>query len=553
MDLTIKAKHTTLFLLFCSAATFQQGFAQTGTRNADSVIQTQQFNVYQEYTPEVQKKTKEAIIPEMPKFDTINPVYKYTVPEQKLTYKYQAVPIRPLALGLNNQAPQYENYIKAGAGNYRTILVDAGISNIQGKNFQSVIHGQHLSQKGGITNRQSSRTAIDGIGYYQFQNHDLEIGAAFNRVGAAAYGRNSDTFRVATLDSLRQVYWGARAHVALENGKEKKLTYKPQIGASYYTDRRAASEVGFNIAAPFQYKLAEDIKAGININGDFYSYTVNKAAIANNLFALSPYIDFKALESDARIGLIAAFGKNNKFYLLPDLRLSIPLIKDKLVVNGGVKGEVIQNTFEQLSSKNPFMHNSYLVQQTSQMKAFTGFDYNLTDKITFGGSVSWNQWKNLPMFINDYGINSNGSFFNVIYDDKVQAVMFDGYFKYQINETFGLIGSGAWTSFTYKETADKIYHEPQLKLGGALFVKPFKGLYTSVKLDYWDRIFYITETGASEKLLPLVDLSLQAEYQIIPRLSLFLQVNNILNKQYERYNLYNVYGINAIGGLRLKF
>jgi outer membrane receptor protein involved in Fe transport len=54
-------------------------------------------------------------------------------------------------------------------------------------------------------------------------------------------------------------------------------------------------------------------------------------------------------------------------------------------------------------------------------------------------------------------------------------------------------------------------------------------------------------------LNPATDVSLSAEYQIIPRLSAFMQVNNLLNNKYQRWYGYEVYGFNIYGGLRLKF
>lgn len=553
MSLHIKSKYIPVSLLLLTGAYAPKSWSQNVQRGTDTVIRTQEFNVYQVYVPEVQKKTKERIIPDVPKFDTINPVYQYEVPEQKLTYTYQAVPIRPLALGLDKQQHNFENYIKAGFGNYSSFLLDAGISALQTEKFQSVLHARHLSQKGGLTNRQSSLSEFSGTGYYQLEHHDLEAGIQFTRRGSSYYGLNQPVYPYPELDSVRQVYWGIKGQVAIENSNNSRFVYKPRLGGSYYADRRNASETGMDISIPLAYQIDSTLKLGLDLNGNFYSYTVNNRSVGNHLIAARPYADISILKSDLHIGIRPSLGIDNRFYLLPDITLRVPLIENALTLNGGFKGEVIQNTFEQLSSKNPFIYNNYLVQQSRQLKVFGGFDSKLGKHMSLGGSIAWNQWNNLPVFINDYSRTADGRYFSIIYEGKVQGLTFDGYFKYQVNESFGVTGAGSWTSFTYKERMNKIYHEPQLKLSGEVFARPVKQLYLSAKLEYWDRIFYLTETGTTENLLPITDLSLQGEYQIIPRLSLFLQLNNILNRQYERFNLYNVYGFNIIGGLRFKF
>lgn len=522
---------------------------------SDSVLKTQTFDVYQIYIPEVQKKSKERITPDLPKFDTINPVYQYTVPEQKLSYSYQAVPIRPLALGLENQVPGFENYVKAGFGNYTSVLLDAGISTLQTENFQSIIHAQHLSQKGGnVTNRQSSQTNVSAKGYSQFKNHDVFAAINYNRRGGAYYGLRPDTLLEApSLDSVRQAYWGINGKVGFENDATHKFRYKPSVGVGYFADRNDANETNVQIDLPVSYRVDSIFTLGIGVHGNFNQYKVLGTSMSNNAFYVHPYVQMNLATANIQIGAKPTWGANDKFYFLPEITAQAPLIENKLRIQGGFKGELVQNTFQQLATKNPFIYQNTNVMQTRQLKAFGGFDASLSQHISFGGSISWNNWTNLPVFMNDYNRTADGRYFKVMYDTKVTGISFDGYFKYQINEHFGLIGSGAWTSFTKKTDFNKIYHEPMMKIGAEVFAKPIKGLFVSAKLDYIDRLYYYSITQETEKMPSIVDLSIQGEYQIIPRLSVFLQLNNVLNNQYNRYYQYDVYGFNIIGGLRLKF
>jgi outer membrane receptor protein involved in Fe transport len=73
-------------------------------------------------------------------------------------------------------------------------------------------------------------------------------------------------------------------------------------------------------------------------------------------------------------------------------------------------------------------------------------------------------------------------------------------------------------------------------------------------LSYLDRIYAPDATFKRDiKLKPVLDIGGNAEYQIVPRLGAFLQVNNILNNDNERWYGYPVLGLNIFGGLRLKF
>ena len=68
-----------------------------------------------------------------------------------------------------------------------------------------------------------------------------------------------------------------------------------------------------------------------------------------------------------------------------------------------------------------------------------------------------------------------------------------------------------------------------------------------------DELYAIERGNKVRKLNTNLDLGTGAEYLIIPRLTAFLNANNILNNRYERWNNYQAYGFNIFGGARLKF
>jgi outer membrane receptor protein involved in Fe transport len=92
-----------------------------------------------------------------------------------------------------------------------------------------------------------------------------------------------------------------------------------------------------------------------------------------------------------------------------------------------------------------------------------------------------------------------------------------------------------------------------LRLGGSIEARPVKKLFVNATIDFWDGIYAREVDGAALKLPAFLDIGLSGEYKIIPRLSVFLQLSNILNNKYQRWNQYDSYGFNIIGGLRFMF
>jgi outer membrane cobalamin receptor len=57
----------------------------------------------------------------------------------------------------------------------------------------------------------------------------------------------------------------------------------------------------------------------------------------------------------------------------------------------------------------------------------------------------------------------------------------------------------------------------------------------------------------SQKLDPAADLNLGAEFSVMPKLNLWIQMNNLLNNKYQRWNQYEVLGFNVLGGVVYSF
>src|SRR5690606_10711235 len=109
-----------------------------------------------------------------------------------------------------------------------------------------------------------------------------------------------------------------------------------------------------------------------------------------------------------------AFGKAGT-YFLPDIEGSYQIQNSQYTISAAWKGGLRQNTYEQLSTRNPFMHNTYLVQQTKTNEIFGGVKGNVGTHVSFNGRVSWWQYVDMPLFINDTA-SADKKQFLVVYD-----------------------------------------------------------------------------------------------------------------------------------------
>ncbi|MFT4060806.1 MAG: hypothetical protein QM642_00460 [Edaphocola sp.] len=534
-------------VLLCAATASAQ-------QRRDTSIAGQTIDIIQSYKPEVAKPVKPAVIPTLPNIDTARPAFQYAVPQQTLSYTYHSVPLRPLALGRQAQEVPFQNYVKAGYGNLRSLYLDAGIGSFQSKTYETGFHASHLSQKGGVENQQSSRTTFNGAGKYFTKGHALAAALDVWRYGNTFYGYDHAVYEYPKSD-IRQAFTGVNLSVGAENTLPNSMgiNYKPTFDFGMYGDRFNAAERSFGFDVPASKTIDSTLSFSLGIKGNFTQLKNDSFNRGNNYVQLNPAADIKLPATDIHIGISPTWGKDYTAYLLPDFRFNTRLAKNKLAFIAGWKGELDQNTYRQLSTKNPFLYNIYDMRQSKTDRVYAGFESALGGHVSFGGTVSWRQWKDLALFVNDYNLNADGKQFAVVYDEKVNALNLDAFIRYQVGNVFGLSASGTWYNFYNTATYDKVYGEPMLRLGGNVYVHPLKKLNINVNADFWDGMYKRLANGNADKMSAFFDLSANAEYNIIPRLSVFAQLNNIFGTKYQRWNQYGAYGFNIIGGLRVKF
>jgi hypothetical protein len=74
-------------------------------------------------------------------------------------------------------------------------------------------------------------------------------------------------------------------------------------------------------------------------------------------------------------------------------------------------------------------------------------------------------------------------------------------------------------------------------------------LRVQADLYTWFAPLYLTKSGASSRTDGAFDLNLGGQMPITPKISAWLQFNNLLNQSYSRWSQYPVYGFHFVGGV----
>lgn len=541
-------KYRIIFLLLCA-------FAPTLVRaqTQDTVIKGATIEITQSYRPEVNQAPKPTITPNLPPVETEKPTFQYNVPQQTLNYTYSSLPLRPLALDKRKEELPFQNYIKAGGGNRSTIYLDAGISSFSGKDYETAFHLHHLSQSGVIKDQKSSLSGLEADGTLHKKNHAWHGGLDIKRNQFHNYGYNHDLYNY-SLQQVRQTYTGVDIAIDVKNEIEliDKLNYNPSIKFSTYNRNGANStttETREDIDIPVSYRIDSSFTIKLAAYASLVQLKDPLKSLSNNILQLKPELVFKTKAIKGNVGLYPTVGKNGT-YFLPNINVSFNIPESQFTFSAGWQNTLRQNTYEELTTINPYMTGVYNAQQTLVNEVYGAIKSNIGDNITFGGKVSWWQYEGMPLFVNDTATDLKQ--FVIISDPKVNAISIDASVRYQIAEIFAIGLRGRWNNFINK-TGAQVWHVPGVSVTADLLFKPTPKFTVTGYATFLDEIYALDKNNRVLKLNALLDLGAGAEYEIIDRLSAFINVNNILNNKYQRWYGYQVYGINVFGGVRIKF
>jgi hypothetical protein len=532
-------------LVFAVAAKAQQSAPVNDTTLRGSAIE-----IIQSYKPQIKQAPKPGWIPQLPPVDSAHPVLKYEVPQQTLYYSYSSLPLRPLALTGDSAKAPFKNYIKAGAGNFSTLFLDAGIGGISGTNYETAIHLHHISQQGDLPYQQSSLSGIEAEGMLHEKQTEWHTMIEGERNQYNYYGNEQYPFPA---DSIKQTFTTIRAGVDMSNKDDTNTTwdYHPAFNASLYESKFNTHETTFGINAPVTLKIDSNLFMPLAAGGVFTNYSTTGLGASDNIVALMGGIDLRQSVGVTGHALVSFdFGRGGNFYVLPDVLGSYAVPGARLGLSAGWQATLRQNTFEQLTNENPYVYPSlYAPMQTRRDEVFANVLAGVGDHLGIAGRLSWWDYNELPTFLNA----GDARLFYIDYIDA-KAVSLQAAIRYKVANVWSVGITGDFYNF-YGNTSAKVYAwgEPDVKIKGDFLIMPLPKLTITAYLALLSGIWEQDANGSPVKLDVITDLGGNAEYQIIPRLSAFVQLDNLLNEKYQRWQGYQSYGLNIYGGIRLKF
>lgn len=492
-----------------------------------------------------------------PVIDSSRTPVSYSVPAQNLFFSYQPVPISPLALPIDTSLNwQNDHMVKAGVGNFNSILLQGAFSFGDGVKSNTVIQADYLGNKGNLFAQQYTTVGIGALSVFNTQ-HTNEWTAKANYRNTTRYFYGFDpSAGPYTKSDLMQRFSDAGIEIGLRNKRPNdfRISYAPKLNLHYFQDNRQGKEFNAILDAPLRKQFGEQFSIELGITADVanatFPFGTGTRSIQNNLYYVSPSVAYTSAAFRLQGGIRPSWD-NGKFNTLPNITAEVKIKEADLVAEAGWVGYFNKNGYRTLTGINPWIAQPTILANTKITEQYAGIRGSAGNHLTYRARLSFMRMNNQPLFPTAGG---DGKMFQVVFEPELDVLQVHGELGYTLQEKLSLMAGITYRRFTSQELYERPWGLLPTELSGSLKWKVLKDLQVKADAFIWDGSYYRDRNQLSTfKLDPAADLNIGAEFSVMPKLNLWIQINNVLNNKYRRWNQYEVMGLNVLGGVVYSF
>lgn len=490
--------------------------------------------------------------------DTARQIAPYAVPAQNLFYTYQPMALKPLALAQDTSLNLgTRNFLKAGFGNYTTPFVSAGFSFGDGKTSLMNVYADYISSKGKIINQDYSKVNVKASGSYFKGANELYGSAGVSQYDYYLYGYNHALYNYAKQDVLQRL-----TTVKLKAGFRNKeatgsgFNYNPNVEINVFGNRKKATESSLLLEAPVEKTLGDQFSVRVSAKADITTYTTqniipNNYKFNNYIFSIAPELVYANEVLTLHGGLTPAWD-NGKLSVLPNIYGEAQIPDKPFLVQAGLTGRFIKNSYQHLTDINPYLAPITAVQlNTKETELYGGIKASVGKHFNFSAKAGLLSYKNLPFFINDTASDSKS--FKISNESKLTDLRIHGDLSYISQDKFTITGGLTFNGYTGMHDNDKAWGTIPLQVDASLRWWAFKQVMIKSDFTAYTGSSYLLPGNINKTLSGAADLSAGVEVSINKNISAWMDINNVLNNKYQRWYGYEVYGTNLLLGVILKF
>ncbi|MDG1804414.1 TonB-dependent receptor [Flavicella sp.] len=566
-------KNIFILLLLISVSVFSQ-------KEKDSVS-TEVINVVSSYKPTISDAFKANETPDISIETNDKSNMQYGIKSHPIKSVFKPYSGGYKSAKTNYKKSEYPDYLKVGYGNYGTPLVEAFLYKRK-KEHEGQVFLYNKASNGGIKDVVLSDSYLNTKIALNYKNHKKaqtwEIGASYQRDMYNWYGIPDDmlVYQDDVIASIneKQIY----NHLVLKGSILLKQEWISENEARLekFSDKHGSNETRFYYSPTFTFPIQEtkvNTKVILDIiHGEFENDYSNTMAINYGFLNLGAEAAYPIEKENLYISLGAKLlynsdleNKKGRFFIYPDIHANFALIDELLNIYGGFTGGLIQNSYRSIANENPYVSPTLNIKPTSNaFKLFAGFKGKMTSTISYDVNASYSQEKDKLLFRSNQNLTDGtmavtkgyqaGNSFYALYD-KVSTLGLYGQLAATLAKNIETGASISLFSYSMDNEAEAWNLPP--------FMASIFGTYSFGKWNTKGELFtkgprkdlLIASDGTETpvELDAYVDINLSADYTFNRKWSAFIELNNILNTNYQVYSNFQVQGFQVLAGAVYRF
>jgi hypothetical protein len=474
----------------------------------------------------------------------------------------------PMKMPAEQDSVPSNNYAKIGVGNLKTTFGEAYFNNGKDAGLQVGGYLKHLAQSGSSIYKQNEiRDEVGVFGKTITDDNTFSGRINYNRRGTYFYGY--DPLNPPTSFNPEKQHFstlGAEGELT-KNFKDVPNDFTYALKLSGYTwDNAFQAKENNLVLTGFVNETVKQFYAGLGGSLDLSTQKDSAYSYNNSLLRLNPYLKFQGdnYKIDAGLNLVREFGFSSRVFIFPAAKLELQVIPKYVRLFAEVKGDVDKASLHDFSETNPFIgENIEIKNSVDKLDISVGLKGTLAPGLGFKATVFRNSIKDMPLFVSNFSAGNNK--FAVIYDNGNSRVNgFNGELDYKASDDLDIFGRVEFRNYTMATEAEP-WNLPKFKLTAGTVIHITDKLSVNGTLLFrgaaFDRV--ISGTLPSQNSIAggntivnigsFADLNGGIEYKATSRISIFAQVNNILNTTNQVWLYYPNYGFNIFGGVGFHF
>lgn len=471
---------------------------------------------------------------------------------------FEPAPPNPRVLEVEKEIPDYSNFLKAGFGRYATPFAQFYLHGEQ-NGYDYGVDLSHLSAHNDAIPFREFRENNGNfhVGYLTDQSKFLGHLKFYN----TRYYNYADTMMRSTpevyQDSIQMNVTQVDIGGKVLHNYETDAAYDYDLGASlqFHGDRRSNRELHLNLNPNGSYAIGDGIEVGAESGITFTSASIGGQGQSRIFLDFKPYLGYKAGEFSMLVGLRLDYYNNNadtasRAIAAPQLDFRYHLLPGSLTVFAGVTGGLVYNRYYDLIRENRFLSNDVDIRPTvERAHVYGGISGQLGNKADYNAQVNYKRVEDALIYM----IADTGAYFTLGYDSLMNVIGVDFELNYDILEE---LRAGAKFSYNNYSTSTfaKNFHRAPLQMGIYASYTYDKRLTGTAELNVYGAT-PMTQDAEGNIITrnTFLDLNLGGDFRLNDRLSLWLEVNNLLNASYQRWYNYLERPFDIKGGLTFSF